>query len=105
MKTLSLARGLKVWHQLADTPVTLSICASLHGQLLAVGGSDSDIHDIVAIHAYNTTTNSWEIISHMATPRSQCLVAVFPHNELMVVGSYAPAPGGNTDSVEIATIV
>jgi len=105
MKT-SLARGLKVWHQLADIPVTYPLhCASLHGRLLAVGGSDSDINDTAAIHAYNTTTNSWEIISHMATPRSQCLVAVFPHNELMVVGSYAPAYGGNTDSVEIATIV
>ena len=31
MKTLSLASGPKVWHQLADTPVTHSTCASLHG--------------------------------------------------------------------------
>jgi len=38
----------------------------------------------------------------MATAQSRCLVAVFPHNELMVVGGYAPKP---TDSVEIATIV
>ena len=104
MKTLSLASGPKVWRQLADTPVTRSTCASLHGHLLAVGGRDSDRE--LAIRTYNTTTNSWEVISHMATPRSQCLVAVLPHNELMVVGGLAPS-GSTIDSqtVEIATIV
>ena len=103
MKTLSLPSGPKVWHQLADTPVTFSTCASLRGRLLAVGGRDSDEACTTAIHTYNTTTNSWEIVSHMATARYRCLVAVLAHNELMVVGGRAP--GGDTDSVEIATIV
>ena len=101
-KTSSLASGPKVWHHIADTPVIRSTCASLRGQLLAVGGDDSDEKETTAIHAYNTTTNSWEIISHMATPRSSCLVAVLPHNELMVVGGFAC--GGSTDAVEFATI-
>ena len=57
-----------------------------------------------AIHAYNTTTNTWEVISHMATPRHQSLVAVLPHNEIMVVGGDTLAGGGD-DSVEIATTV
>ena len=104
MKTLSLASGPNVWQQLADTPLTLSTCASLHGQLLAVGGTDSDEKQTTAIHMYNMTTYSWEVISHMATPRSQCLVAVLPHNELMAVGGFA-APAELTDSVEISTIV
>jgi len=39
----------------------------------------------------------------MTTPRSQCLVAVLPHNELMVAGGYTP--NGETDSVEFASIV
>ena len=104
MKTLSLASGPKVWRQLADIPVTHSACASLHGHLLAVGGEDSDGEPTSAIHTYNTTTNSWEVISHLATPRSQCLVAVLPHNELMVVGGFAPSDSA-IDSVEIATIV
>ena len=106
MKTLFVASGPKVWHQLADTPVTLSTCASLHGRLLAVGGEDSDENTTAAIHAYNTTTSSWEIISHMATPRLRCLVVVLPHNQLMVVGGYIPGDDSHdTDSVEIATIV
>jgi len=113
LKTLSLTGRPKVWHQLADTPVTLPTCASLNGELLAVGGEDSDRNESTAIHMYNTTTKSWEIISHMATPRSQCLVAVLPHNQqIMVVGGYTPGavtpdgytPGSVTDSIETATI-
>ena len=103
LKTLSLANRPKVWHQLADTPVISSTCASLQGRLLAVGGKDSDDKKTTAIHMYNTTTNSWEVISHMTTPRRQCLVTVLPHNELMVVGGFTP--NGATDSVEIANIV
>ena len=102
----SLASEPKVWHQLADTPLTLSTCASLHGQLLAVGGRYSDGMEKTAIYMYNPITNSWKVISHMAAPRRQCLVAVLPHNELMVAGGYTTDsdwPG--TDSVEIATIV
>ena len=99
----AFSSGPKVWHQLADTPVTLSTCASLHGPLLAVGGESSDGKETTAIHMYNTTTNSWEVISHMTTPRSQCLVAVLPHNQLMVVGGHMP--NDVTDSVEIASIV
>ena len=107
LKTLSLASapipsGPKVWHQLADTPVTLSSCTSLHGRLLAVGGNDSDDKAATAVHMYNTTNNSWEVISHMATPRSQCLVTVLSHNKLMVVGGLTL--GDKTNSVEIATI-
>ena len=103
LKTLSLASGPKVWHQLAETPVTLSTCASLHGRLLTVGGKESDDKRTTAIHMYNTTTNSWEVISHMTTPRRQCLVAVLPHNELMVVGGGTAV--GLTYSVEIASII
>ena len=98
-----LGSGPKVWHQLTDIQVTRSTCVSLHGCLLAVCGRDSYGKTTSAIHTYNTTTNSWEVISHMTNPRSQCLVVIFPHNELMVVGGLAPS--GYTDSVEIATIV
>ena len=104
LKTLSLTSTPKVWHQLADTPVTLSTCASLQGKLLAVGGKDSNDKYTTAIYMYNPTTNSWEVISHMATPRSRCLVAVLPHNELMVVGGSTHG-GSRTNSVEFATII
>ena len=70
-----------------------------------MGGEDSDGKDTTtAIHMYNTTTNSWEVISHMTTPRRHCVVAVLPHNELMVVGGFI-AGGENTNSVEIASTI
>ena len=75
-----------MWHQLADTPVTLSTCALLQRRLLTVSGECSDDKETTSIHMYNTTTNSWEVVSHMATPRRQRLVAVLPHNQLIVVG-------------------
>ena len=104
LKTLSFAKRPNVWHQLTDIPVTLSRCTSLHGQLLAVGGMDSDLKATAAIHTYNTTTNSWVVVSRMTTPRLQCLSAVLPYNELMVVGGIS-RNGKRTDSVEIAVIV
>ena len=55
-------------------------------------------------HTTLQPTPAWEIISHMATPRHQSLVAVLPHNQLMVVGSYT-LDGIGIDSVEIATTV
>ena len=103
-RTLALAIKPQTWHKLTDTPVTLSTFASLHGQLLAVGGRDSRGKMTTAIHMYNPTTNSWEVISHMATPRTQCLVTVLPHNELMVVGSYTPDCVTEC-GVEIASII
>ena len=105
LKSLSLGRGSEVWHQLADTPFTLSTCVSLHGRLLAVGGVYFGNEPKTAIHMYNTTTHSWEVISHMATPRCRCLVAVLPHNELMVVGGNSANYWTSTDSVENASIV
>ena len=105
LKTLSLTSRPKVWHQLADTPVDGSTCASLHGRLLAVGGVYSGNEPTTAIHMYNTTTNSWEVISHMAVPRCQFSVAILPHNELMVVGGNSADNWTSTDSVEFASIV
>ena len=103
LKNLSLASRSKVWYKLADTPVILSTCASLHGQLLTVGGKDSCDKITTAIHMYNKATNSWEVISDMTTPRRRCSVAVLPHNELIVVGGVTADV--ETNSVEIASIV
>ena len=103
LRTLSLASEPKVWVQLADTPYYRSAIVSIQGQLLAVGGCDSTNKNTTGILMYNTTTNSWKIISCMKIPRQQCSVAVLPHNELMIVGGCTP--GGLTDSVEIATII
>ena len=91
-----------VWHTIADLPVIHSTCFTLNGQLLAVGGQDSDGKKTDAVYMYNIAVNFWEVISHMPTARCDCLVAVLPGNQLMVVGG-TTGPSV-TDKVEIATL-
>ena len=94
-----LAENKGAWHTLSGLPVDCSTCIELNQQLLAVGGQ-SDGKETDAIYVYNTATNSWEVISHMPTPRSMCLVTVLPSNKLMVVGGLTGC--GETDQLEIA---
>ena len=112
LETLTLQ---EVWHRVADLPVCSSSCATLCGQLLAVGGCDDNLENsTAAIHQYNPATNSWEVISHMPTARWNPLVGVLPGNKLMVVGGNINMSdiisylfgiiSGITDVVEIATL-
>ena len=96
-------RDTGVWKTVAAPPVTDTSCVSIHGRLLAIGGEDLDKEPTTAIHMYNPTTDSWEIISHMATTRYNCIAAVLPNNQLMVVGGY-PFRAIQTDTVELATV-
>jgi len=96
----------KVWKKIKDLPMEHSPCVTLNGQVLAVGGEDSDKKDSDKkvtdnIYSYNTKENSWEVISHMPTRRSWCLATVLPGNKLMVVG--AQTGSQDTNKVEIAT--
>ena len=75
-----------IWHRVADAPAYSSTCAAVNGELLAIGGCDKDDKPSSVIHKYNSTTNSWDLISNMPTARWLSLVAVLPTNEMMVVG-------------------
>ena len=83
----SLKDKTRVWRQIADVPIIRSTCESFHGRLLAVGGLESG-KVTAAVYMYNSTTNFWEITSHMTTGRSDCFTVVLPDNRLMVVGGY-----------------
>ena len=94
----------QVWREVASLPVVLSTCASLNGQLIAVGGEDSHNEKTTnSVYAYDPTTDRWDVISTMPTARFHCLVAVLPGNQLMVVGGYTGSYGSQTDKVEVAT--
>ena len=104
LKALSLAQR-QVWKKVANVPAYWSTCTTINGQLLAVGGSVSVYSDYTdAVYRYDPTSNSWEVISYMTTARYQCLVAVLPSSELMVVGGRTGIVG-STDAVEIASVV
>ena len=92
----------ELWKVVTDIPAKDSAYVSFHGQLLAIGGKDPDNIPITAVHMYNPSSNLWEIISHMATPRRQSYAAVLPDNQLIVVGGMTGST--ETDSVEIATL-
>ena len=98
-------RGARVWKEVAAPPVTDTTCVSIHGRLLTIGGRDSDEEPTSAVHIYNPTTDSWEIISHMGTPRRDCIAAVLPNSQLMVMGGFTTASGFlETYSVEFASV-
>ena len=98
------SRDTRVWNKVAAPPVTETSCVSIHGQLLAVGGLDSNVKITTAVHMYNPTTDSWaKIINRMGTPRYRCIAAVLPNNQLMVVGGITSGNAG-ADSVEFATV-
>ena len=104
VSTLTRSASGSPWNRVADLPVTLSTAVNLHGRLLAVGGGDSAGTPSTAVHMYQPTTNSWEVISHMTTPRCRCLAAVLPDNQLMVVGGETIG-GKLCDSVEFGRVL
>ena len=96
--SLETAHKASVWNRVADSPDTCSTCEYLHGRLLAIGGKIDMWKATTAVYMYNSTTNSWHIISHMITGRMLCFTAVLPDNQLMVVG------GHTDDTIEVASI-
>ena len=73
-----------VWNTVAAPPVTKTTCVSILGRLLTIGGMDGK--PTTAVYMYNPDSDSWEVISHMAKPRFECIAAVLPNNQLTVVG-------------------
>ena len=79
------------WDTIPNVPVYNATCATVDGQLLAVGGKQSTEEGTTnssAIYAYNPTEKSWSINCYMKTPRSFCLAAALPNNKLMIVGGF-----------------
>ena len=107
LPTSTRTYNARVWSKIADLPVIHSTCESFHGRLLAVGGSKTvsgKYEYSTAVHIYNSITDSWEIISHMITGRSECFTAVLPDNQLMVVGGTTASGITDEDTVEFANV-
>ena len=66
-------------------------------------GKDSAYKLAAAIHVYDPSSNSWEVISHMAVPWSDCYAAVLPDYQLVLVGGCIDNDDTTTNTVEIAT--
>ena len=93
-----------VWSRVADCPAKWSTCASLLGQMLAIGGLGyGNKLATTAVFVYEPTTNSWTVISQMLYGRSLSLVAVLPGNQLMVVAG-TDNDSNKTDTVQFASV-
>ena len=93
-----------IWRQVADAPHILSSCATLCGQLVAVGGEEAG-EDTSAITVYNETIGSWEAMGDIPTARRLALVAIL-NGKMVVVGGKVGGLvgrlfGTGTDEVEI----
>ena len=81
--------AFSVWSRIADIPTSFGASlTTFNGCVLAVGGKNGNT-PTRAIYCYDRSTNSWNLIGGMPTPRSYPLVATLPHNELVVVGGEA----------------
>ena len=85
-----------VWDGIADAPVYRSTCAAVNGELLMFGGCDKHYKPASAIRKYNHATNSWDLINSIPSPKYNCLVAVLPSKQVLVVGG-----SSNTVDVEV----
>ena len=78
------ANQLTIWQRVADAPHYFSCCATLCGQLVAVGGRGTH-EETGTITVYNARTDSWETIGDMPTARCRILVAIL-NGKMMAVG-------------------
>ena len=83
------ANQLTVWHEAAKAPHYRSTAVCVGEVLLAIGGESAADEATSAIACYDPTSDSWEDMGHMTTPRSWPLVALLPSNELIVAGGYS----------------
>ena len=92
-----------VWNRVTAPPVTKTTCVSTHGRLLAIGGRLASGMSTADVYMYDSTADSWEVISRMPTPRSQCAAAVLHNCQLVVVGGKT-TDLDRTDLIEIANL-
>ena len=72
---------------IGDTkPISTCTCASLYGQLVAIGGNHGSSGSKTPINAYNADKDSWYEIGKLASGRSQPLVAQLSEGTMVVVG-------------------
>ena len=86
-----------LWKTIEGPPVVFPALVSVYDRLLAIGGRKNYYAEecTTVVHMYNSTTNSWKVISNMYYVNLLCIAAVLPDNQLVVVA------GGQT---QIATI-
>jgi hypothetical protein len=102
--------GLSLWRKITDVPTTHTTCTVLappggNMHLVAVGGLKSSKRPTGDVYRYDPSTNVWELVGSMPTPRCCTTVASLDCGEMMVVGGTNRQLGGGdcTNLLEVAT--
>lgn len=88
-----------VWNLLPNTPTYRPAAAMLAGNLLAIGGNETDNYKSAErkeIHIYSPSTNSWIYVSDLPAPRSRAIVASLSATEILVMGGRSGGSKVNT---------
>ena len=76
-----------VWSKKRDAPYEHATCASLCGQLVAIGGNGGTSgSEIPTINAYDADKDSWYEVGKLASGRSHVLAAQLSEETVVVVG-------------------
>ena len=88
------------WKPLPPLPVTLSTAATLCGQLVVIGGSQSSLYGPPVNSIHQLVSGQWVEIGSMSSGRSSCLVASPSPDKIIIVGG-----DGAPDRVEECVVV
>ena len=96
----ALANQSTIWQHDANTPYYFSSCATICGQLVAVGGWKAG-KSTRAITIYNARNDSWESMGNMPTTQRRALVAALNGKMMVVGGEVGEWWCNDTDVVEL----
>ena len=99
----SSVRADTVWKRLADIPFTKATCVSVHNNVLAIGGKDSNAKPTTDIHMYDQVTHTWIVIDHIPSARYSCFAVVHDSKVFVVGGNIGKGTPTNTMSVASVT--
>ena len=92
-----------LWHCLPDIPLRNSAAISLHGYLIAVGGTDGN-RTRKHIHLYQPESEKWTNVGDLPNAREYCSCVVLPSGELLVAGGHENYVG-LTSRVDVASVL
>ena len=87
-----------VWKYLPNTPLYEPAAAELAGNLLAIGGKETDkgSTDMKEVFVFSTSSNSWVYVGDLPAPRSCIAIVQLSPVELLVIGGWCD---GSTNTV------
>ena len=93
-----------LWCRLPDTPLSCSTAISLHGYLLAVGGSHDNGTRSTDIHLYQPESEQWTKVGDLPNAHQYCSCVVLPSGELLVAGGRESSAGWSS-RVDVASVL